>query len=240
MKLFFMISIIASSLIAQALHLPADTTVADSIKIDSLLFGQTDTLGLKFSYPSKGLPQNIISMPKPPRTPLDIDMRESSYYTPRDVQDKMDQIMNRPRSDSFLPVLAMAAFAASVAAKQLEIEKLFELDADDYLVADDEFEILKKLWIKAPQTIDELYLKSDLKNHQTAGLLQERIVSLSDKNLIKTRGDNKNILFYPAQKLEKVRELFRKELSDNNNEEEIEQLKAFYDKLENIKVSPTP
>jgi hypothetical protein len=177
-------------------------------------------------------------MPKPPQTPLDIDMRESSYYTPREVQDKMDQIMNRPRSDSFMPILAMAAFAASVAAKQLEVEKLFELNAEDYLVPDDEFTILQKLWLKAPQTIDELYLISGLQENQTAKVLQLKISSLSDKSLIKTRGDdNNNILFFPAQKLDKVKDLFKKALNDfNKSEQEIEQLKAFYNKLLSIKI----
>ena len=237
MKILFFISIILNGLFAQNQDLPADSTVADSSKIDSLLFGQRDSLGLKLSYPQQHIPKNIITIPSPPRTPLDIDMRESSYYTPRNVQDKLDQIMNRPRSDTFMPVLAMAAFAASVAAKQLEIEKLFELDAQDYLLPENEFEILKKLWIKAPQTIDALYLESDLQNEQTAKLLQERITSLADRNLIKTRGDGKNnILFYPAQKLEKVRELFHKEMNNNDHsEQEIEQLKAFYDKLLEVK-----
>ena len=177
-------------------------------------------------------------MPKPPRTPLDIDMRESSYYTPRNVQDKLDQIMNRPRRDTFMPALAIAAFAVSVAAKQLQVEKLFELDAMDYLVTDAEFEILEQLWRRAPQTIDELYLESDLQKQKTAKLLQQKISALSDNNLIKTRGDgDKNILFFPAQKLDKVKELFKTELTDlSHSEQEIEQLKTFYNKLLTVKV----
>ena len=228
-----------SQLYAQDKVKSIDSTKTDSTKIDSVLFSRQDTLGLKLSYPQHNIPLNIITMPKPPQTPLDIDMRESSYYTPREVQDKMDQIMNRPRSDSFMPILAMAAFAASVAAKQLEIEKLFELTADDYLVPDDEFTIMQKLWIKAPQTIDELYLDSDLKKNQTAQLLQHRISSLSDRSLIKTRGDgDNNILFFPAQKLEKVKELFKKALNDfNKSEQEIEQLKTFYNKLLSIRIN---
>ena len=132
----------------------------------------------------------------------------------------------------------MAAFAASVAAKQLEVEKLFELKAKDYLVPEQEFEILEKLWRKAPQSIDELYLKTDLQNEQTAKLLEEKITSLSDKSLLKTRGDGEtNILFFPAQKLDKVKEIFKKALNDfDNSEEESKQLKTFYDKLQLIKI----
>ena len=240
MKKLFLCSIvfIFNNVAAQNHIQAADSAKADSTKIDSILFVHADTLGLKLSYPLNNIPKNIFTMPKPSTAPLDIDRRESSYYTPRNVQDKMDQIMNRPRRDSFLPVLAMAAFAVSVAAKQLEVHKLFELKAKDYLLAEDDFEILKKLWIKAPQTIAELYLETNLQNEQTAKLLQEKITSLSDKNLLKTRGDGEsNILFFPAQKLHKVKEIFKKALSDfDNNEEEIEQLKTFYDKLQLIKV----
>jgi len=230
-----------SNLVAQNQTKIIDSTKTDSTKIDTMLFVQNDTLGLKLSYPQTNIPKNFFAMPKPPVTPLDIDMRESSYYTPRNVQDKMDRIMNRPRSDSFMPILAMAAFAASVAAKQLQVEKLFELNAEDYLIPEKEFEVLEKLWIKAPQSIDELYLKSDLQNEQTAKLLQEKVASLSEKSLLKTRGDGENnILFFPAQKLEKVKELFKTALSDfDNSEEEIKQLKIFYDKLYSIHVDVT-
>ena len=230
--------LIMNILFAQNKATITDSVYSDSTKIDSILFSQHDSLGLKLSYPQKNLPKNIITMPKPPRTALDIDRRESSYYTTREVQDKMDRIMNRPRRDTFMPVLAMAAFAVSVAAKQLEVEKLFELKAEDYLIADAEFEILQKLWIKAPQTIDQLYLHSELQNKQTAKQLQQKISLLSDKSLIKTRGDgDKNILFFPAQKLQKVRQLFKKAIGNSDySEEEIKQLKAFYNKLLEIDI----
>ena len=238
-KLFlYLLLITFNNLAAQNQILPADSVKTDSTEKDSMLFVHSDSLGLKLTFPQKNIPKNIFTMPKPPATPFDIDMRESSYYTPRNVQDKMDKIMNRPRSDSFMPVLAMAAFAVSVAAKQLEVEKLFELDAEDYLTPENEYEILEKLWIKAPQSLDELYLESDLQNEQTAKLLQERITSLLDKSLLKTRGDGENnIIFFPAQKLDKVKELFKTALNDfDKSEEEIIQLKTFYDKLHSIKV----
>lgn len=226
-------------LFGQSVSIEKDSTKSDSSLTDSTIFFQQDTLGLKLQYPvDKRIPSNLFTMPKPPRTPLDIDMRTSSYYTPREVQDKMDQIMNRPRSDTFLPVLAMAAFAVNVAAKQLNIQKLFELKADDYLISNAELQILTKLWQKAPLTIEALYSKSDIQSEQTAKVLQDRIASLSDRGLIKTRGEGKNnILFFPAQKLDKVKELFKKALSDSDkSEEEIAQLKTYYDKLLAIRI----
>lgn len=189
-----------------------------NVSLDSTLFFKTDSLSLKFSFPiNQKLPKNVISLPKLPSNPLEIDTRTSSYYTPKNVQDKMDQIMNRPRRDSFLPVLAMAYFAARIAAQQLEIDRMFELNATDYLVTDDQFSILEKLWIKPARRIDDLYLTTDLKNETTAKGLQICIAILADKGLIKTRdaGEN-NIFFYPAQKSEKVFDLFISEMKDTS------------------------
>ncbi len=217
-----------------------DSTLSDSLKISSLnsaLFNKTDTLSLRLSYPAvKQLPKNIIPMPKLTGNPLEIDTRTGSYYTPRNVQDKMDQIMNRPRRDSFVPVMAMAVFAASIAAKQLEIEKLFELSAKDYFVSDHQFSILEKLWAKAPRRIDDLYLSTDLKNETTAKELQKNITILTEKSLIKTRdaGEN-NILFYPAQKSEKVIDLFKSAINDPSNSKETNvTLKNLLERLQKI------
>jgi len=239
---FFLLSLIYSSLQSQdsARITVIDSAKTDSLKIaslDSALFFKADTLSLQLSFPTdKKIPKNIITMPRLPSNPLEIDTRTSSYYTPRNVQDKMDQIMNRPRSDTFLPVLAMAYFAASIAAKQLEIDKLFELKADDYFVPEDQFTILEKLWIKAPRRIDNLYLATDLKDETTAKELQNHLIILADNGLIKTRdaGEN-NILFYPAQKSEKVIELFMSALNDTSNSAEMQtKLNEHLEKLQKI------
>ncbi len=218
----------------------ADSSKIDSLKrasIDSTLFLQKDTLALQLIFPvKKTIPKNVISMPKPSNNPFEVDTRSSSYYTPRNVQDKLDQGMGRPRSDSFAPVMAMAFFAASIAAKQLEIDKLFELKATDYLIPDGQFLILEKLWAKAPQRIDGLYLSEGLKDETSAKELQTRLAALADKGLIKTRDAGKdNIFFYPAQKNEKVAKLFKKALNDTSNSVEVQKkLSALLKRVEKI------
>jgi len=211
-----------------------DTSLVDSAFVHRSNLLNNDTLNLEMDFTTgMKIPQNIISMPKAPESILDIDYRSSSYYTPRNVQDKMDQIMNRPRSDSFMPVLAMAAFAASVAAKQLQISKLFELKAEDYFVNENEWLILEKLWEKSPQKISDLYLNSKLKENNTATELQKIIMALAGKGIIKTREESDNtILFFPAQNKKKVTEMFRQALDDETNTDELQhKLNNYYQKL---------
>ncbi|KAA3615716.1 MAG: hypothetical protein D8M58_16110 [Calditrichaeota bacterium] len=217
-----------------------DSTKIDSLKkasLDSALFINNDSLSLQLVHPvNKKIPKNVITMPKLSNNPLKIDTRTSSYYTPRNVQDKMDQIMNRPRSDNFVPVLAMAAFAAKVAAQQLEIDKLFELKAKDYLITDEQFSVLEKLWIKSPLRIDKLYLSTDLKNETTARELQTTLSALADKGLIKTRdaGEN-NIMFFPAQKSDKVISMVKSALNDPTIETDVQlKLQSLLQKLQKI------
>lgn len=211
-----------------------DTSLVDSSFVQRSTLFNNDTLNLQMNFTTgRKIPQNIISMPKSPESILDVDYRSSSYYTPKNVQDKMDRIMNRPRSDSFMPVLAMAAFAASVAAKQLQISKLFELKADDYFISENEWQILEKLWEKSPQKIIDLYLNTNLKENNTAATLQQTMVSLAEKGIIKTREENdKTILFFPAQNKKKVEDIFRHALSDESNTQEYHQkLNRYYLKI---------
>jgi predicted transcriptional regulator len=218
----------------------ADSSKTDSLKlalIDSTLFLQKDTLALQLTFPiKKTIPKNVISIPKPSSNRFEVDTRSGSYYTPRNVQDKIDRGMGRPRSDSFAPVMAMAFFAASIAAKQLEIDKLFELKAADYLIPDGQFSILEKLWVKAPQRIDGLYLSAGLKDETSAKELQTRLASLADKGLVKTRDAGKdNIFFYPAQRRERVIKLFKKALNDTTNSKETQyKLAVLLKRLENL------
>lgn len=240
--LILIYSLFSQDSINVAAHDSSQTDSLISASFDNGLFFRTDTLALQLSYPiNKKLPKNIISIPSLPSNLLEVDVRTGSYYTPKIVQDKLDQIMNRPRSDSFSPVLAMAVFAASIAVKQLGIEKLFELDAEDYLVPEDQFMVLEKLWAKAPRRIDNLYLLTELKNGTTAKELQKSLQFLADKGLVKTRdaGEN-NILFFPAQKRDKVLKLFRSALNDTSNSEETQaKLNYAFEKLQKI-VSEKP
>jgi predicted transcriptional regulator len=204
--------------------------------LDSLQLFRRDSLNLHLSYPLKNkLPQNIITIPQP-AFPLEIDMRTSSYYTPREVQDKLDHIMQRPRSDTFVPIMAMAAFAVNVAAQQLEAAKLFEPEAEDYLLSDFEISILEELWLKSPLNIAELYSKPKLQESQTVFTLQNSIGLLAGKNLIKTRSVNKDeILFFTVQKAEEVVGLIKKALNSGIYKEEKEaDIKQLLTRLENL------
>lgn len=187
-----------------------------------------DSINVQFKFPSKKTtaPARIIPRPSLPANPLSIDTRSGSYYTPKNVQDKMDQIMNRPRQDSFMPVLAMAVFAAKVAAKHLEVEKLFALKAEDYLIPENQIDILEQLWQKAPKRIDELYFAGNLSQGLTAKKLQNILLDLTEKNLLKTRdaGEN-NILFFPAQRKADVVKMIKAALrSENITEARMTQL----------------
>lgn len=216
-----------SSLTDTSQYYASDSALSN---IDSTLFFSNDTINLNLNYlENKKLPKNLINMPKAPTNPFEIDYRTSSYYTPKLVQDKMDQIMNRPRSDSFMPVLAMAFFAASIAAKQLQIEKLFELTAEDYLVGDLEWKLLESLWHKSPQKIDALYLNSSLHYSNTAQQLQDALAVLADKSLVKTReAEEKVILFFPAQDKQTVSGLFQKALKESSNDSTRQKIYSKY------------
>lgn len=212
----------------------------DSLKTipsnDSLSLFAADTLGLRLSYPvERQLPKDLINI-RTPKSPLEVDTRTGSYYTPKIVQDKLDDIMNRPRSDSFVPLLGLAAFAVNVAVKQLEAAKLFEPKAEDYMLSDKELLVLEQLWIKAPQKIDELYLNTSLQEGNTANELQKTISKLTDINLVKTRTDGKKmVLFFPSQKLDHVKNIIRNAVNDTKRlEKETDQLKLVLNRFENI------
>lgn len=198
-------------------HFPLTGQNRPPLYPDSMSFFRPDTLHIKLTYPSQNkLPPNLIKRPLL-TSPLEVDMRSSSFYTPREVQDKLDHIMQRPRSDNFVPVMAMAAFAINVAARQLQAAQLFEPKAEDYLLPESELLILKKLWIKSPLDLVGLYNEPEIQNIYTAAALQTSIFNLAEKNLIKTRSDNKNdVLFFAAQKLMRVKELLQKKLQAEN------------------------
>lgn len=214
---FFIIAFITFSVAQDSLDYNIDTTQTSFANIDSTLYPQNDSLSLKLTFPLETkINRNAVPIPKMPSNPWELDYRSSSYYTPKLVQDKMDQIMNRPRSDSFVPVMAMAFFAASLAVKQLQASKLFQLSAEDYLLDDSEWQVLEALWNKSPLGIDELYLNTGLRDNTTAAELQKQLAKLADKNLIKTRDAGSNIiLFYPAQDKKTVKQLFIEDIHNN-------------------------
>ena len=192
----------------------ADSTAADSTKIDLIYLPVTllkdSTLKFNLEYSGKEEPKIFFPKVTLPDNPLEIDMRGTSYYTPREVQDHLDKAMNRPRSESLVPVFALAAFAARMAEKQLKIQKLLEKKAEDYLITDSEWHLLTALWKKAPMNVEELYR---VHKSYSARAMEKELLLLNDKGLLKTRKTGNGILlFYPAQKAEAVLALFNSAL----------------------------
>ncbi|MGD9489292.1 MAG: hypothetical protein AB7W47_14840 [Calditrichaceae bacterium] len=148
-------------------------------------------------------PENII-----PANPLFLDTRGSSYYTPRIVSDRMDQIMNRPRSDSFLPLPVAAVLAARLAAKYIDIGKKIEISARDYIIENEQRMILIALWKNPGCSAADLYTDSLLQYKGTLNTLETLIGGLQNKKLVKIRTvENESDRYYAAQSKQVVRDL---------------------------------
>ncbi len=194
-------------------------SVSDSLSADSLrqrLFSG-DSLSFQTIAPAQKLPQNLVR-PQAPRSPLDIDRRGSSFYTPRYVQDKMDVIMNRPRSDSFVPIFPMAVIVARIAMSQIDVDKLFEPSARDYIMPDSTWQVLELLWEKSPQTIETIYPELKTDKPQTARNLEKQLALLAERGLLKTRVDEqpRRVWFFPTQKPQEAAALLRSALRDSS------------------------
>ncbi len=190
--------------------LKSDTTKIKLIYLPVILL-KDSTLKFNLEYSDEGKSAMLFPRITLPDNPLEIDTRGSSYYTPREVQDHLDMAMNRPRSESFVPVFALAAFAARLVEKKLNIRKLLERKAEDYLISESGWHLLLALWKKAPMNVKEIYR---LHQSYSASALEKELLLLNDKGLLKTRKTgNGVILFYPAQKAQKVLALFNAALS---------------------------
>lgn len=127
-------------------------------------------------------PRNAI-----PKNSLELDYRYSSYYTPRDVSDKITHTMNRPPADSFVPIPSLALIAASIALKYMDIQKKIEINAVDYLLPEKMYPILTALWERSPQTLQELYESHQINKDRSMELLQKDIDALEDKKLVRSK-----------------------------------------------------
>ncbi len=189
---------------------PADSVKRDTTKIKLIylpvILLKDSTLRFNLEYSGEEKSPSLFPRITLPDNPLEIDPRGSSYYTPREVQDQLDMAMNRPRSESYVPVFALAAFAARLVEKQLNIRKLLERKAEDYLISESGWQLLMALWRKAPMDVKEIYR---IHHSYSAGALEKELLFLNEKGLLKTRKtENGVILFYPAQKAQKVLALF--------------------------------
>jgi len=127
-------------------------------------------------------PSNII-----PRDPLKLDVRGSSYYVPSMVRDELNQIMNRPRDNAFVPILAAAYLALQLSAKYLLIEKKTAITWQDVENSRVGRPILEELWQESPQTISKLYKREKLKSNYTMMELQRLTEILIDNKLVKRK-----------------------------------------------------
>ncbi|HHM01832.1 MAG TPA: hypothetical protein ENJ15_02385 [Caldithrix abyssi] len=168
-----------------------------------------------------------------PENPLEIDRRGSSYYTPRVVRDELDRAMNRPRAESFVPVLALVPLAIRLAEKHLAIEKLLRKNARDYLIPERSWRLLKILWQKAPLNVAELYA---MRQSYSAGALEKELQALSEKGLLKTRKTGNGIvLFFPAEKPRQVLKYFTDAISlEKNNTQTLKILLQRKKELEEL------
>lgn len=202
--LFYTTIVHSQSLLNQELIKFSDSTkVKSAINWLSLKkwndFSQLD-LSLKYSnfqyknfdmryHPSKVMPKN----------PFELDYRSNSYYIPRMVKDELNLIMNRPKDNSFVPILGVAFIAAQLATKYLLVQNKKKISTNNIFNTLDEKNILKALWKKNPQTASELYKNTIIDKAITLIKLNEGINRLVDNKLIKQKNlEDKELLFYPA------------------------------------------
>ena len=139
-------------------------------------------------------PENVL-----PAKSYQLDTRSSSYYVPRNVGDKLTDIMNRPRDTAFVPVLGAAFLAAQLAANYLWIEKKIELNKKDLIVALENFEVLNEILIRQHINLEQLYKIESINSRMTASILQAKLEILTDSKLLHPKkSDDKHIEYYAA------------------------------------------
>lgn len=127
-------------------------------------------------------PKNVM-----PKNSWEMDYRNTSYYTPRIVSDKMAQIMDRPPPDSFVSLPSIAMLAASIALQYVDIQMKIKIKVTDYLMDEEMQKILVSLWKQSPQTAEQIYKSMEINNSRTMETLIEDLQILIDKKIVKRR-----------------------------------------------------
>lgn len=189
-----------------------------------------DSLHLQFDqqrYPKLSSQFYNLNRVMPPNKFL-WDYRESSYYTPLWVKNKMARIMNRPAPGEVWPILPVALIAARLALQQIEINKKIVIKPQDYLVAKKYWPILKALWEKSPQTAAQLYRRIDIKNSRTLTNLEQDLQYLVDQKLLKSRTlPGQETEYFASQSRGQAILLLKKALQDDHFS--MQQKKKFLD-----------
>lgn len=177
-----------------------------------------DSLNFSIEYkPKRPLssfydPANVI-----PKSPLELDYRQSSYYTPRVVSDHLNHIMNRPRSDCMVSVPTLALLAASIALQYIDIEKKIEIKAVDYLVEEKYQDILLLLWTKSPQKAEDIYKSKGINDTRNFNALQDDFKKLINLKLVKIKEIEKGApQYFAAEKKEEVIQLLNEAYLNEN------------------------
>ncbi|MHB2155723.1 hypothetical protein ACX8XN_15185 [Calditrichota bacterium GD2] len=160
-----------------------------------------DSLNIQMKYRSFSLPRQYYDLKRVmPANRFLWDYRESSYYTPLWVQDKLARIMNRPSPGEVMPIFPIALIAARLAMQQMEINKKIAIKAQDYLVDRKYWPILKALWEKAPQSAEQLYRLEAVKKGRTLEILKQDLQFLVEQKLLKWRAlAGEPTQYFPAQ-----------------------------------------
>ncbi len=152
------------------------------------LSGDSLNIQLLHPKPTTKLPQQFYDLKEVmPSNKFLWDYRESSYYTPYWVKNKIAQIMNRPTPNEVWPVWPVALIAAKLALQQLEIRKKIEIKPQDYLIERKYWPILKALLERSPQSAEELYQIDAIKKGRTLEILKQDLQFLVDQKLLKSR-----------------------------------------------------
>jgi len=181
---------------------------------------------LKYYDPKNVMPKNFWEM----------DYRETSYYTPRIVSDRLAQMMDRLPPDSFLPLPTVAFLAASIALKYADIQFKIEIRATDYLMDERLESILISLLQKSPHTAKDIYQSEQINNSRTMEVLENDLQTLIDKKIIKKRiMDTEPDKYYAAQDLVTVINLIECELeTDSAATEQKQKLSGLLRKLSDL------
>lgn len=228
---FFMILMLSNSLYAQIGLRPNWLTVSDSTKVKNSIKWQylknwqnykPADLSLKYynqyNYFGKNYYHPACVMPK---DPFKIDYRSGSYYVPRMVKDELNLIMNRPRDNSFIPILGVAFIAAQMASKYLFFQDKLKISAENLLSSLNDYEILNSLWGKNPQTVSELYANPKICVQCSRRKLETRIMHLIDNKLLKQKKiQDREMQFFPAISKPEYKELLQQASGDTSISEQ--------------------
>ncbi len=179
-----------------------------------------DTLRLQMNFLKKEhmrLAPNIIDLHEymPPNR-LFWDYRESSYYTPWYVKEKIARIMDRPMPGELLPVFPIALIAAKLALQRLKIDKLIAIKPEDYLLPKKYWPILKAIWKKHPRSAFQLYQIKEIQRGRTLETLKNDLRFLVDRKLLKPKTfPEQPTVYYPGQSRGKAILLIEKALQDS-------------------------